>query len=89
VYNSFNPNTKLYNSSRFKLGKVAEECKVKEESLSNNFNNYLAKEDKYKLDSNNKSSADLKGLDKKAEVIDFKRFSSNNKEITDFKEFSN
>jgi hypothetical protein len=89
VYNSFNPNTKLYNSSRFKLGKVAKECKVKEESLSNNLNNYLAKEDEYKLNSNNKGNIDLKGLDKKAEVIDFKRFSSNNKEIIDFKKFSN
>jgi hypothetical protein len=89
VYNSFNPNTKLYNSSRFKLGKVAKECKVKEESLGDNLNNYLAKEDKYKLNSNNKGSVDLKGLDKKAEVTDFKRFSSNNKEITDFKGFSN
>jgi hypothetical protein len=87
VYNGFNPNTKLYNSSRFKLGKVAEECKVKEESLGNNLNNYLAKKDKYKLNSNNKGSADLKGLDKKVEVIDFKRFS--NREIIDFKRFSN
>jgi hypothetical protein len=56
VYNSFNSNTKLYNSSRFKLGKVTKECKVKEESLSNNFNNYFTKKDKYKLNSNNKSS---------------------------------
>jgi hypothetical protein len=87
VYNSFNPNTKLYNSSRFKLGKVAEECKVKEESLGNNLNTYYAGNNKYKLDSNNKTSADLKGLDKKAEVIDFKRFS--NREIIDFKGFSN
>jgi hypothetical protein len=76
VYNSFNSNTKLYNSSRFKLGKVTKECKVKEESLSNNFNNYFTKKDKYKLNSNNKSSIDLKGLDKKVEVIDFKRFSN-------------
>jgi hypothetical protein len=89
VYNSFNPNTKLYNSSRFKLGKVAEECKVKEESLGDNLNNYLTKEDKYKLNSNNKGSTDLKGLDKKAEVTDFKGFSSNNEEMTDFKGFSN
>jgi hypothetical protein len=89
VYNSFNPDTKLYNSGRFKPGKVAEECEVKEESLGNNLNNYLTKEDKYKLDSNNKGSADLKGLDKKAEVTDFKGFSSDNKEITDFKGFSN
>jgi hypothetical protein len=87
VYNSFNPNTKLYNSSRFKLGKVTKEYKVKEESLGNNLNNYLAKKDKYKLNSNNKSSVDLKGLDKKEEVIDFKGFS--NREIIDFKEFSN
>jgi hypothetical protein len=89
VYNGFNPNTKLYDSGRFKLGKVAEECKVKEESLGNNLNNYLAKEDEYKLNSNNKGSVDLKGVDKKVEVTDFKGFSSNNKEITDFKGFSN
>jgi hypothetical protein len=89
VYNSFDPNTKLYDSSRFKPGKVAKECKVKEESSGNNLNNYLTKEDEYKLNSNNKGSADLKGLDKKAEVIDFKRFSSNNKEMIDFKGFSN
>jgi hypothetical protein len=76
VYNSFNSNTKLYNSSRFKLGKVTKKCKVKEEFLSNNFNNYFTKKDKYKLNSNNKSSIDLKGLDKKVEVIDFKRFSN-------------
>jgi hypothetical protein len=87
VYNSFNPDTKLYNSGRFKLGKVAKECKVKEESLGNNLNNYFAKKDKYKLNSNNKGSADLKSLDKKVEVIDFKRFS--NREIIDFKGFSN
>jgi hypothetical protein len=89
VYNSFNSNNKLYNSSRFKLGKVTKEYKVKEESLSNNFNNYFTKKDKYKLNSNNKSSIDLKGLDKKVEVINFKKFSLNNKEIIDFKEFSN
>jgi hypothetical protein len=87
VYNSFNSNTKLYNSSRFKLGKVAKEYKVKEESLSNNLNIYYASNNKYKLNSNNKTSADLKGLDKKAEVTDFKRFS--NREIIDFKGFSN
>jgi hypothetical protein len=87
VYNSFNPNTKLYDSSRFKLGKVTKECEVKEESLGNNLNNYLTKKDKYKLNSNNKGSVDLKGLDKKAEVINFKGFS--NREITDFKGFSN
>jgi hypothetical protein len=89
VYNSFNSNTKLYNSSRFKLGKVTKEYKVEEESLSNNLNNYLTKENKYKLNSNNKGSADLKGLNKKVEVIDFKRFSLDNKEIIDFKKFSN
>jgi hypothetical protein len=87
VYNSFNSNTKLYNSSRFKLGKVAKEYKVKEESLSNNLNIYYASNNKYKLNSNNKTSADLKGLDKKVEVTDFKRFS--NREIIDFKGFSN
>jgi hypothetical protein len=87
VYNSFNSNTKLYNSSRFKLGKVAKEYKVKEESLSNNLNIYYASNNKYKLNSNNKTSADLKSLDKKAEVIDFKGFS--NREIIDFKGFSN
>jgi hypothetical protein len=76
VYNRFNPNTKLYNSSRFKEGKVAKECKVKEESSSNKLNAYLTREDKYKLDSSNKGSADSKGLD-------------NNKEVTDFKGFSN
>jgi hypothetical protein len=89
VYNSFNSNTKLYNSSRFKLGKVAKECKVKKESLGNNFNIYFTKKDKYKLNSNNKGSIDLKGLDKKAEVIDFKGFSLDNKEIIDFKRFFN
>jgi hypothetical protein len=89
VYNSFNSNTKLYNSSRFKLGKVAKEYKVKEEFLGNNFNNYFTKDSKYKLNSNNKSSVDLKGLDKKVEVIDFKGFSLDNKEIIDFKRFSN
>jgi hypothetical protein len=89
VYNSFNPNTKLYNSGRFKPGKVTEECKVEEESLGNDLNNYLAKEDEYKLNSNDEGGADLKGLDKKAEVTDFKGFSSNNKEMTDFKGFSN
>jgi hypothetical protein len=89
VYNSFNLNTKLYNSSRFKLGKVTKEYKVKEESLGNNLNNYLTKKDKYKLNSNNKGSVELKGLDKKVEVIDFKRFSLDNKEIIDFKRFSN
>jgi hypothetical protein len=76
VYNRFNPNTKLYNSSRFKEGKVTKKCKVKEESSSNKLNTYLAREDKYKLDSSNKSSVDLKGLDNNKEVIDFKRFSN-------------
>jgi hypothetical protein len=76
IYNRFNPNTKLYNSSRFRESKVAEECKVKEESSSNKLNTYLTREDKYKLDSNNKGSVDLKGLDNKEEVTDFKRFSN-------------
>jgi hypothetical protein len=89
VYNSFNSNTKLYSSSRFTLGKVTKEYKVKEEFLDNNLNNYFTKEDKYKLDSNNKCSTELKGLDKKVEVIDFKRFSLDNKEVIDFKKFSN
>jgi hypothetical protein len=89
VYNSFDPDTKLYDSSRFKPGKVAEECKVKEESLGDDLDNYLAKEDEYKLNSDDKGGADLKGLDKKAEVIDFKGFSSNNEEMTDFEGFSN
>jgi hypothetical protein len=89
VYNSFNSNTEVYNSSRFKLGKVTKEYKVKEEFLGNNLNNYLTKKDKYKLNSNNKGSVELKGLDKKVEVIDFKRFSLDNKEIIDFKGFSN
>jgi hypothetical protein len=76
VYNRFNPNTKLYNSSRFKEGKAAKEYKVKEESSSNKLNTYLTREDKYKLDSSNKGSIDLKGLDNNKKVIDFKRFSS-------------
>jgi hypothetical protein len=63
------------NSSRFKLGKVAREYKVKEESLGNNLNNYLAKKDKYKLNSNNKSIVNLKGLDNN-KVTNFKRFSN-------------
>jgi hypothetical protein len=85
VYNSFNSNTKLYNSSRFKLGKVAKECKVKEESLGNNLNNYLAKEDKYKLNSNNKGSVDLDSLGNNKEITNFKGFSDK----TNFKGFSN
>jgi hypothetical protein len=74
VYNRFNSNTKLYNSSRFKEGKVAKECKVKEESSSNKLNTYLTREDKYKLDSSNKSSIGLKSLDNNKKVIDFKEF---------------
>jgi hypothetical protein len=56
VYNSFNLNTKLYNSSRFKLGKVTKECKVKKESLGNNLNTYYTSNNKYKLNSNNKTN---------------------------------
>jgi hypothetical protein len=76
VYNRFNSNTKLYNSRRFKEGKAAREYKVKEESLGNKLNTYYTRKDKYKLDSSNKSSVDLKGLDNNKEVIDFKRFSN-------------
>jgi hypothetical protein len=85
VYNSFNSNTKLYNSSRFKLGKVAKEYKVKEEFLGNNLNNYLTKKDRYKLNSNNKSSIDLDSLGNNKEITNFKRFSNK----TNFKRFSN
>jgi hypothetical protein len=85
VNNSFNPNTKLYNSSRFKLGRVTKEYKVKEESLSNNLNNYLTKEDKYKLNSNNKGSIDLDSLGNNKEITNFKEFSNK----TNFKGFSN
>jgi hypothetical protein len=87
VYDGFDPNTKLYDSGRFKPGKVAEECEVEEESLGDDLNNYLAKKDKYKLNSDDEGSADLKGLDKKAEVTDFKGFSD--REMIDFKGFSN
>jgi hypothetical protein len=76
VYNRFDPDTKLYDSGRFKEGKVAEKCEVKEESSSNKLNAYLAREDKYKLDSSNKGSVDSKGLDNDKEVIDFKGFSN-------------
>jgi hypothetical protein len=75
IYNGFNPDTKLYNSSRFRESKVAEECEVEEESSSNKLNAYLAREDEYELDSNNKGSVDSKGLDNEEEVTDFKRFS--------------
>jgi hypothetical protein len=77
VYNSFNSNTKLYDSGRFKEGKVLEECKVEEESLGNKLNTYLARDNKYKLNSRDEGAASSKG------AID------NNKEVTDFKGFSN
>jgi hypothetical protein len=86
VYNSFNSNTKLFNSSRFKLGKVTKEYKVKEKSLGNNLNTYYTSKDKYKLNSSNKDSTNLKSLNNNKEIIDFKEFSLDK---TNFKRFSN
>jgi hypothetical protein len=75
VYNGFDPDTKLYNSGRFRESKVAEECEVEEESSSDELDAYLAREDKYKLDSDDKGSVDSKGSDDEEEVTDFKGFS--------------
>jgi hypothetical protein len=75
VYNGFDPDTKLYDSSRFKEGKVAEECEVEEESSSDKLDAYLAREDEYKLDSGDEGGVDSKGLDDDKEVTDFKGFS--------------
>jgi hypothetical protein len=45
VLDGFDPNTKLYDSGRFKLGKVAGECEVEEESSGDDLDNYLAEKD--------------------------------------------
>jgi hypothetical protein len=88
VYDGFDPDTKLYDSGRFKPGKVAEECEVEEESSGDDLDNYLAKEDEYELDSDDEGGADLEGSDEKAEVTDFEGFSSDDEEMTDFEGFS-
>jgi hypothetical protein len=76
VYDGFDPDTKLYDSGRFKEGKVSEECEVEEESLGDELDTYLARDDKYELDSGDEGAASSEGAtDNDEEVMDFKGFS--------------
>ena len=75
VYDRFDPDTKLYDSGRFRESKVAEECEVEEESSGDELDAFLAREDEYELDSDDEGSVDSKGSDDDKEVTDFEGFS--------------